>query len=485
MNHTYTDPHKRFKSADGTPVAVSMSTSNGAANLPAWTPPPAVVVPRGVGVNVNPARYQQQQQIMPPTGRTTRSTSVQPYSKKTNGRANSRSTPAATASISRSSGLIRLTVKAPPSKLRQATTGHAQQLPPNPYTPNTNSSISSGRPARTTRNPKRVVEEEDSLDEAEEEDGEDGGEGMMEVDEAEVDNELLGMADDDGDSDLEDAEGEEDDGMLSTHLPPPIIKQSVGQGGRPSVKVTAPPVTAGALKSVEAKEMRMEGSDDDEELSSLSENDDEDIDQTLGPDNDDDEVEEESADDLSEDDENSRSATPDLSKLTRRQRGLYVPEPEFTASTSDGVGLMALSNEALKKKVFSEEEHAMRRQEMARRRKMLSEKRGEEEKMETINKLLSKPAPKRRTRAEMIAAQYAAENSNSTPNPEDGEMFVERADAGFTRYVQNARGARLGVPVEWLEAAVGEGLGRGLGRTGGVGAGFVSGGGGGMVEEVV
>ncbi|KAK5715601.1 hypothetical protein LTR15_010246 [Elasticomyces elasticus] len=455
MNHTYADPHKRFKSADGTPISTSTSTStsNGAANLPAWTPPPAVAVSRGVGVNVNPARYAK--------------------NKKTNSRANSPSTsPAATAHISRPSGLLKLTVKAPPSKLRQATTGHAQQLPPNPYTPNSNG----GRPARTTRNPKRVVEEEDSSDEAEEEDGDDGG--MMEVDEAEVDNELLGMADD-GDSDLEDAEGEEDDGGLNTHPPPPIIKQSVGQGGRPSVKVTAPPVTTatGAMKSVEAKEM---GSDDDEELSELSEGDDEDLDQTLGPDNDDDEVEEESADDLSDDDDEiSRSATPDLSKLTRRQRGLYVPEPEFTASTSDGAGLMALSNEALKKKVFSEEEHAMRRQEMARRRKMLSEKRGEEEKMETINKLLSKPAPKRRTRAEMIAAQYAAEHHtlNGTPNPEDGEMPVERADPGFTRYVQNSRGARLGVPVEWLgEGMVGLGMGRG---------GMVGGGRGGMVEEVI
>ncbi|KAK4890015.1 hypothetical protein LTR27_011234 [Elasticomyces elasticus] len=441
MNYAYADPHKRFKSADGTPV--SMSMSNGAANLPAWTPPPAVAVSRGVGVKDIPAS--------PSTS------------------------PAATASTNRAGGL-KLTVKAPPSKLRQATTGHAQQLPPNPYTPGngTGGGSGSGRPARTTRNPKRVVEEEESDDEAEADEG-DEAEGM-DVDETEVDNELLGMADD-GDSE-EDAEGEEDDGIMDGqhHPPPPVIKQTVGHGGRPTVKVTAPPITTatGALKSVEAKEM---GSSSSPSLSELSEGDEEDIDQTLGPDED--EIEEESADDLSEDEDNSRSATPDLSKLTRRQRGLYVPEPE-TASVSDGAGLMALSNEALKKKVFSEEEHAMRRQEMARRRKMLSEKRGEEEKMETINKLLSKPAPKRRTRAEMIAAQYAAEHHtlNGTPNPEDGEVVVERADPGFTRYVQNSRGARLGVPSEWLGAEGVEGIG-------GFGLGF--GGGrdrGGMVEEV-
>ena len=44
---------------------------------------------------------------------------------------------------------------------------------------------------------------------------------------------------------------------------------------------------------------------------------------------------------------------------------------------------MALSNEALKKKHLTAEEHAMRRAEMARRRKNLSEKKNEEEKVST------------------------------------------------------------------------------------------------------
>lgn len=66
--------------------------------------------------------------------------------------------------------------------------------------------------------------------------------------------------------------------------------------------------------------------------------------------------------------------------------------------------------------------------------------------MDTINKLLKKPAPKRRTRAEIIAAQAAADN---TPSEEDGEL--PRPNALFTRYVQNERGARLGVPIEWLD----------------------------------
>lgn len=67
--------------------------------------------------------------------------------------------------------------------------------------------------------------------------------------------------------------------------------------------------------------------------------------------------------------------------------------------------------------------------------------------MDTINKLLKKPAPKRRTRAEIIAAQAAAD---ATPSEdEDGEL--PRPNPLFTRSVQNARGIRLGVPEEWLE----------------------------------
>ena len=71
--------------------------------------------------------------------------------------------------------------------------------------------------------------------------------------------------------------------------------------------------------------------------------------------------------------------------------------------------------------------------------------------MDTINKLLKKPAPKRRTRAEIIAAQHA--EAMATPGAEEGEE--ERPDPLFVRYVQNREGSRLGVPEEWLEAPVG------------------------------
>lgn len=68
--------------------------------------------------------------------------------------------------------------------------------------------------------------------------------------------------------------------------------------------------------------------------------------------------------------------------------------------------------------------------------------------MDTINKLLKKPAPKRRTRAEIIAAQHAAEG---TPMTEDGEEYYPPANPLFVRYINNKNGSCIGVPSEWLE----------------------------------
>ncbi|KAK4561128.1 hypothetical protein LTR86_005083 [Recurvomyces mirabilis] len=389
----YQDSNKRFKAANGAPVPIKSP----AANLPAYQPP----APVSVG-----------------------------------GRASSSgSTANLSASVDRSSNGakpgLRLTVKAPPSKLRQATSSSQQApIPPNPYADGLSESDATAAPAtrtaRSTRNPKAVIEpeSEDNDDDAE------GEEDDMEM-EDDIDQELLANEDDDEDEDV-DAEGDEDEEMEG-HPPPPVIKQTMAQNGRPNVTVTAP--SEGPLKSVEAKEM---DDDEDEELSELEEGD---VNELEGDGDEDDE------DDSGDSDNDSRSATPDLTKLTRRQRGRYE---ETDAS------LMALSNEALKKKHLTAEEHAMRRAEMARRRKNLSEKRNEEEKMDTINKLLSKPAPKRRTRAEIIAAQHA--EAMGTPGAENGEY--ERPDPLFTRYVQDRSGARLGVPEEWLEVPVGQIFGR-------------------------
>lgn len=310
---------------------------------------------------------------MPPARRSARTASstaardtIHPYT-----RANRHSSPGSSrpsASIERPANgktSLRLTVKAPPSKLRQATSGSpiSAPIPPNPYLDNPSESDATPAPAvrtaRTTRNPRTVVEPE-SEEEEDDEEGDDAEEDAEEDEDQEegiedVDEEILANEDSE-----EDAEGEEDEDedMVEAedeHPPPPVIHiERAANQTKPNVTVTAPP--EGPLKSVEDKEME---DDDDEELSELDSNENE-------------EDEEEDEEDSDSDEDGSRAATPDLSKLTRRQRGLYE---------DTDTGLMALSNEAQKKKHLTAEEHAMRRAEMARRRKNLSEKRNEEEKV--------------------------------------------------------------------------------------------------------
>lgn len=101
----------------------------------------------------------------------------------------------------------------------------------------------------------------------------------------------------------------------------------------------------------------------------------------------------------------------------------------------------------------------MRRAEMARRRRNLSEKRNEEVKMETINKLLKKQAPKTTKKGAM--GDDMAEGEFAKPNP----IFV--------RWVSGKNGITVSVPEEILEGPAGRvfgGVGRGSGK---------------MVEEVL
>lgn len=73
------------------------------------------------------------------------------------------------------------------------------------------------------------------------------------------------------------------------------------------------------------------------------------------------------------------------------------------------------------------------------------------EQMETINKLLQKQAPKRRTRAEINAANAAAEEDEG----EDSEGRP-KVNPLYVRWVQNKDGSRLGVPGEWIDGPIGE-----------------------------
>ncbi|KAL2820446.1 PAPA-1-like conserved region-domain-containing protein [Aspergillus granulosus] len=314
---------------------------------------------------------------------------------------------------------IHLTVRMPSNKLREATGGSSRTTAASRRSHNvfTENPIVTG--PRTSRSKKKLVE----VNTSDEEDLED-----QEEDEVDDEEDALGEDDDedaDGDIDMDDA--------------PPQLPAAKRQA-RAAVASTPSGKTA---KSVEAKEMELEDEDDEdeEELSepdsdAEGEPDDQDEGVTInagdGEELDEDEDEDEDLD-LSDDE------TPDMSRLTKRQRG------------SLGNDFLQLPMEPQIKKHLTAEERAMRRAEMARRRKNLSEKRNEEEKMDTINRLLRKQAPKRRGR---IPAAEAAENAAA--DQEAAAPEVEPIDPTMVRWVSGREGSRVGVPEEWFGTPAGQ-----------------------------
>lgn len=257
---------------------------------------------------------------------------------------------------------MRITVKAPPSKLRQAISGDD---PESDYPDADDSPEPPVRTARSTRNPRTVLDNE-SDDDQEEDDDEDDDEDAEGEDEDVENTEMVDAegSDEDADADADDMD------MDSPHPTAPVIRvlpavSAASSKPKANIAVSAPP-HKGNLKSVEAKELDDDDEDDDDELSDLQSGD-EDL---PGAEDDDEELDS----DLEGEDGDT---TLDLTKLTRRQRAVYDEEQDES--------LMALSNEAQKKKHLTAEEHAMRRAEMARRRKNLSEKRNEEEKVRTLS----------------------------------------------------------------------------------------------------
>ncbi|KAI9804617.1 MAG: hypothetical protein M1833_006691 [Piccolia ochrophora] len=355
---------------------------------------------------------------------------------------------------------IHLTVKTSSNKLREATSGGTKD--PGPIFEQ--AEIVSG--PRGTRAKRAIVDETDSdIDDAKEE-------SSVEPDEVEAEDDEDENGEDDEDDALEledmdeeeapedaqegsdefDAEGDVD----MEEVPPPLVLKSKAAppGAKPSVTVT--PAQDGPTRTVEEKEMAIDADDDDEDLSELESDEEEDaeakaagdLEEEEGDEEDQEMEEDEDEEDEEEDDDSdddatpasgSRASTPDLSKLTRRQRSRL----DEVIGTAD---LLELPSEPKAKKILSAEEHAMRRAEMARRRKNLSEKRNEEEKMDTINKLLKKQAPKQRRMRAMEAG------GDATPNTQDE---VEKAKATMIRWVSNREGCRVGVPEEWLGAPLG------------------------------
>lgn len=364
---------------------------------------------------------------------------------------------------SRSQQSMRLTVKTSSSKLREATrvSSAGQSISVNRRDQFVGGEILEGKRARNVR--KSYVLESDSEEDDEDAEMEDVGdedaEGESVEDEEEEEEDM--DAEDDGLGD-EDAEGDID---MDAPPPPPVIKISKAASGKQTITAKLPSKVDS--KTVEQKEAELGSDDDDEELSELDsdlgeEVEEEDAMQTGNEEDaegEEEEIEveevEDDEDELDSDDETpmdgSRATTPDLNKLTKRQRARLE---------EGGSGhLLALPDEVQVKKHLTAEEHAMRRAEMARRRKNLSEKRNEEEKMETINKLLKKQAPKtnaRRNNMNNVGGDSTPDSEAQKPNP----LFV--------RWVSNKDGNRIGVPEEWMESPVGAIFQGGVKQAGGM-----------------
>ncbi|KAI0310783.1 hypothetical protein OF83DRAFT_829729 [Amylostereum chailletii] len=125
-----------------------------------------------------------------------------------------------------------------------------------------------------------------------------------------------------------------------------------------------------------------------------------------------DEDEAQGSDGGDEDESRSASAMGDPGRMTARQAVL--------ASVVDS-SHVSLDSSSRKKKELNETELALRREETARKRKHMSEKKLEDEKAETINRLLKKQS---RPRNKRNALATADDRTPGTPNEGEGDEEV-------------------------------------------------------------
>ncbi|KIW14049.1 hypothetical protein PV08_06830 [Exophiala spinifera] len=387
---------------------------------------------------------------------------------------------------------LKLTVKAPPSKLREVmranevetlkdTLGGGQVLDgPRSSRRSTLAARSSARGGQKPKYTDFADSEDEDDDDEEEEDDEDEEdeeeEQEEEVEEVEAMNdfdalgaEAEGTTDEDEDVEMEDAPPPPSKKTAPPKAPKitlkPPAKKADGRQGKPKLVVT--PAKVGPLKSVEDQEM--EDDPGDEEVEGSSDLSDEDNDTPANAEDEDAEGEEdeievggttlqaEDDEELDEEDEEdsdgslddsddmpgSGSATPDLSRMTKRQRGR--PEDQNT--------LMALDMAPQQRKFFTDEEKAMKKDEHARKRKELTKRKVQEEKAAALNRLLKPQVSKTRGAApkpETLAAAAAAIGS-----PYEEEDYV-KANPLYTRWISTKDGIKLGVPDAWLGKNVGK-----------------------------
>lgn len=256
--------------------------------------------------------------------------------------------------------------------------------------------------------------EDDDEDDEEEEDAEAEGDTTMN-DFDEIGAEAEGGTDEEMDMDDSPAPNQ---GLKKNQFPPkpPKItiktpsKKDPKQQPRSSVIIT--PADVGPVQSVEDEEMEDDPDDDEVDDSELpdetnldddedaeGEDDEEELEETNLNDEEgegvNDELDGDDDDDLDDSDEEpgSGSVTPDLSKLTARQRGKAL-EP-----------LMSLDMAPQQRKFFTDAEKAMKKDEHARKRKELTKRKTQEEKTAALNRLVRFECTFSRTYTDISIAQ--------------------------------------------------------------------------------
>ncbi|SPO05626.1 uncharacterized protein DNG_08313 [Cephalotrichum gorgonifer] len=347
---------------------------------------------------------------------------------------------------------LNLNIKVSSNKLRQATVGRDGVRTEQQISVSNGQSSPAGRRSRGGRKNYVVESDSDELEEEDDDEEADVGEDDDEDDE-DADADADGDEDADGDGEIDemelDADGEADDDAVGQDGD---ADGDVDMDAEDSTITVSRPKGGARAKQLSTSNLAQrtlyEEDDDDDELSDPGPSD---IEETItygvsaGGDEDaegeeeievageeeEEEEEEEDDEELDSDGQPTGADTPDLdlTKMTRRQRARFEDKPQE---------YMKLSDEVQAKKVFTAEELSMRRSEMARRRRNLSDKRNEEVKMETINKLLKKQAPKTNKRA-------AADDDEADQGP----------DPTIFRWVNDRDGSRVLLPDELLASRAG------------------------------
>lgn len=146
------------------------------------------------------------------------------------------------------------------------------------------------------------------------------------------------------------------------------------------------------------------------------------------------------AEGLSEDEE-EMTYTTDVTKMTERQRARLLDGVNTDDSTNNGNSgnFLSLSNDIQKRRVLTEEENALRRAEIARKRKNLTEKKLEEEKQDTINKLLKRRAGK-------ASAAQLKQDEEDEASMRDKPRRPQMSHPALFTWVSKKEGFQLRVP---------------------------------------